>query len=86
MTGGVEIVVDQSVGPRMQRQVARLAAFAGHFEMRHAFARVAEILHLELAQLLAAQRVEQQGGENGAIAGESHLEFGGDIGWVLRFG
>jgi hypothetical protein len=21
-----------------------------------------------------------------AMAGESHLEFGGDIGWVLRFG
>jgi hypothetical protein len=20
------------------------------------------------------------------LAGESHLEFGGDIGWVLRFG
>ena len=68
MSGGVEVVVDKPVGAGMQRQVARLAAFTGHLEMRHAFARVPEILHLELAQLLAPQRVEQQRGENGAIA------------------
>ena len=36
--------------------------------MRHAFPRVPEIPHLELAQLLAPQRVEQQRGENGAVA------------------
>jgi hypothetical protein len=39
--GGLEIVVDKSVGPRMQRQITRLAAFARHFEMRDAFANVA---------------------------------------------
>jgi hypothetical protein len=33
----------------MQRQVARLAAFAGHLEMRHAFPRVPKIPDLELA-------------------------------------
>ena len=66
--GGIEAIVDKPVGPRMQRQVAGLSAFAGHLEMRHAFPRVAEILHLQLAQLLAPQRVEQEGGENGAVA------------------
>ena len=36
--------------------------------MRHPFARVAEILHLQLAQLLAPQRMEQQRRKNGAVA------------------
>ena len=36
--------------------------------MRHAFARVPEILDLQLAQLLAPQRVEQQRRQNGAVA------------------
>jgi hypothetical protein len=36
--------------------------------MRDAFANVAEVLHLELAQFVASQRVKEQGGENGAIA------------------
>ena len=57
-----------AVGARMQRQIPRLAALAGHFEMRHAFARVPEVLDLELAQFLAPQRVEQQRRQNGAVA------------------
>ena len=57
-----------AVGAGMQRQIARLAAFAGHFQMRHAFARVPEILDLQLAQFLAPQRVEQQRREDGAVA------------------
>ena len=36
--------------------------------MRHAFARVPKILDLEFAQFLAPQRVEQQRGQDGAIA------------------
>ena len=52
----------------MQRQIARLAALAGHFQVRHAFARVPEVAHLELAQLLAPQRVEQQRRQDGAVA------------------
>ena len=52
----------------MQRQVARLAALAGHLEMRHTFACVPKVPDLELAELHAPQRVEQQRGENGAIA------------------
>jgi hypothetical protein len=56
------------MGARMQRRMARLAALAGDLEMRHAFARVPEILHLQLAQLLAPQRVEQQRRQDGAVA------------------
>jgi hypothetical protein len=36
--------------------------------MRHAFPRVLKILHLKLAQFLAPQRVEQQRGQDGAVA------------------
>src|SRR5271167_2785173 len=55
--GRVEIFVNEGVRAWMQRQIAVLAAFAGYFQMRHAFARVLEILDLELAQFLAPQRV-----------------------------
>ena len=68
VAGGVEVIVDERVGAGMQRQIPRLAAFAGHLEMRHAFARVPEVLDLELAQFLAPQRVEQQRGQDGAVA------------------
>ena len=51
--GGVEIIVDEAIGAGMQRHVARLAAFAGHFQMRHAFARMSEVADLQLAQFLA---------------------------------
>jgi hypothetical protein len=47
--GGVEIVVNERVGAGMQRKIARLAAFAGDDEMRHAPSHVAEISDLELA-------------------------------------
>jgi hypothetical protein len=56
--GGVEVIVNERMSARMQRQIARLAALAGYLEMRHAFARVLEVLDLELAQFLAPQRVE----------------------------
>jgi hypothetical protein len=49
VTAGVEIVVDQSVRARMQRQIARLAALARDFQVRHAFARVPKILRPQLA-------------------------------------
>ena len=65
--GGVEIVVDQTVRARVQRHVARLTAFAGHLQVRHAFARMAKILDLQLAQFFAPQRMEQQGREDGAV-------------------
>ena len=66
--GRIEIIVNERMGAGMQRQIARLAAFAGHLEMRHAFARVPEVPHLELAQLLAPQRVEQQRRQDRAVA------------------
>jgi hypothetical protein len=51
-----------------ERLKGRIATFAGHAEMRDAFARVPEILDLELAQFLAPQRMEKQRRKNGAVA------------------
>src|SRR5271170_7286688 len=68
MPGGVEIVVDQPLGAWMQRQIAGLAALAGGFQVRDAFARVPKILDLQLAQLIAPQRMEQQRRQDGAVA------------------
>ena len=68
MAGGLEVIVDQRVGARMQRQIPRLLALAGDLQMRHAPPRVPEILDLELAQLLAPQRVKEQGRQDGAVA------------------
>jgi hypothetical protein len=44
--GDIEIVMDQGMGAGMQRHITGFAAFAGHPEMRHAFAGVPEILDL----------------------------------------
>jgi hypothetical protein len=44
--GGVEMIVDQPVGGRVQWDMARLAAFAGCLEVRHTFARMPKILGL----------------------------------------
>ena len=41
--GRLEVVVDQLVGARMERQIPRLLALAGDLEMRHATPRVPEI-------------------------------------------
>ena len=68
MSGSVEVVVDKRIGAWVQRQISGLAAFAGDFEMRHAFPRVPEIPDLERAQFLAPQRVEQQRRQDRAIA------------------
>lgn len=46
--------MNEALGAGMQRQIPYLATLAGHRDMRHAFPRM---LHLELAQLLAPQRV-----------------------------
>jgi hypothetical protein len=69
VAGGLKVVVNEGLGAGMQRQIPRLAAFAGHLEMRHALPRMLRVLHFGLAQLLAPQRVEQiEGGEDGAVA------------------
>ena len=44
VAGGLEVIVDEFVCPGMERQIPRLFALAGDFEMRHAAARVSEIL------------------------------------------
>ena len=60
--------MNERMSAGMQRHIAGLAAFAGHLKVRHAFAGVAEVPNLELAQFLAAQRMEKQRRENGAVA------------------
>ena len=68
MSSDIEIVVNERVCAGMQRQIPRLATFAGNPEMRHAFSRVLKIPDLELAQFLAPQCVEQQRGQDGPVA------------------
>ncbi len=60
--------MDELVGARVQRQIPRLLALAGDLDMRNAAPRLPEILHFQLAQLLAAQRVEEQRRQDGAVA------------------
>jgi hypothetical protein len=62
----VPLSESRAIGPR--QQIPRLAAFARHREMRHALARVLRVLHRELTQLFAPQRVEKESGEDGAVA------------------
>ena len=50
---GLKVVVNESLGAGVQRQIRCLAAFAGYLEMRHAFPRMLRVPDLELAQLLA---------------------------------
>ena len=52
--------MDELVGARVQRQIPRLLAFAGNLKMRHAAPRLPEVPDLELAQLLAPQRMIEQ--------------------------
>jgi hypothetical protein len=53
MPSGVQVIVDQLVGARVQRQIAGLLALAGNLQVRHTPPRVPEILDLQLAQFLA---------------------------------
>jgi len=64
----LNVLMNERTGAGMQRQIARLAAFARHFDVRHALADVAKVFDLELAQFFAPQRVKEQGGKNGAVA------------------
>jgi hypothetical protein len=68
MSGGVEVVVDERIRAWVQRQISDLAAFAGHFEMRHAFPHVPEIPDFERAQFLAPLCVKQQRRQDGPVA------------------
>src|SRR3954447_4082189 len=72
--------MNERMGAGMQRHIAGLAAFAGHLEMGHALARVPEVPNLELAQFFAAQRMEQQRRENGAVA----LAANAVVGWRVE--
>jgi hypothetical protein len=67
VSGGLEVLVDQGIGARVQGKVARLLAFAGDFQVRHAPARMSEIPNLELAQLRPPQRVIEERRQDRAI-------------------
>ena len=67
VAGGDEVFMNERMRAGMQRQITPLAAYAGHAEMRHAFARVPEILDLELAQFFAPQRMEKQRRKNVSV-------------------
>jgi len=60
VAGCIEIVVNESVGARMEREISRLLALARDPQMRDAAARLVKILDLKLAEFVAAQRVKQQ--------------------------
>jgi hypothetical protein len=64
----LEVIVDEFVGAGMQWQIARLLTLAGDFEMRYAAPCLTKIPDPELAQLLAPQRVIEQGRQDGAVA------------------
>jgi len=57
VSGRLQVVVNQRVGAGVQRQVPRLAALAGHLQVRHALAGTPGVADPELSQLLAPQRV-----------------------------
>jgi hypothetical protein len=61
VSGGIEVIVNEALRAGMQRQISHLTAFAGHAQMRHAFAGMLRVLDLQFAQFLAPQRVEQEG-------------------------
>jgi class 3 adenylate cyclase len=54
VAGDLEVIVNERVGARMERQIPRLLAFAGNVEMRHTASRLREVSDLELAQQLLA--------------------------------
>ena len=66
--GGVEVVVDQPMGAGVQRQIARLAALAGDFQVRHAFTRVP---NPQLAQFLAKRLIYCPSGLSAPVRGWS---------------
>src|SRR5262249_7999192 len=68
VAGCIEIVVNESIGARMEREISRLLALAGDPQMRDAAARLVKILDLKLAEFVAAQRVKQQRRQDSAIA------------------
>lgn len=62
------VLHDQAAHGRVQRHVAGLAALARDLQVRHAAALMLEVLDGQLAQLLAAQCVIQQGGQDGPVS------------------
>jgi len=68
VSGQLQVIMNEAAGGRMQRHIAGLAAFAGHFQVRHAAPFLLEVFDFQLAQFLAPQRVIEQGGQNRLVA------------------
>jgi hypothetical protein len=63
---GLEVVGDELRCPRMQGQVAHLAAFAMHPQVQHPAPRV-DVFDLERTEFLAPQSMVEQHREDGAV-------------------
>ena len=68
VASGLEVIVDQPVGARMQRQIPGFLALAGDLHVRNATPRLPEVPDFQFAQLVAPQRVIEQRREDGAVA------------------
>jgi hypothetical protein len=64
----LEIILDQIHSDAVKEDVARLFALAGHLQVRLPSPLMLKIPHSELAQLLSAEGVVEQGGQDGSIA------------------
>ena len=67
VAAGGQILGHQAQGARVRGNEAQLAALALHPQMRHAPALLVEIFHAQFGEFLAAQRMEQQHGQDGAV-------------------
>jgi hypothetical protein len=67
MAGFAQIFVDQIAGDAVKRNIAYFLALAGHFQVRRAATLMLVVTHPELAQLVAAKAVIEQGSEYGAV-------------------
>ncbi len=68
MTRGLEVVQDKAARRRMQRHVTSFASFARDLQVRHAAPLVLGILDLQPAELVAPERVIEQGGQYRLVA------------------
>ena len=67
VSGGIEVVLDEAKGPRVDGRVAELPALSMHGECHDAPA-LDKVLHLEGAEFRSAQAVVEKDGEDGSVA------------------
>ena len=84
MSGFLQVFSDQILCHSMQRHIARLFAFTGYLQIRHATTFMPGVPDGELAQFLAPEGMIEQGRQNGAVPhafqrflGRSHKQLAG---------